>query len=52
VLASRGVGHGVELFGAIENLLNQRYAVALTPTQTIGPGVLGRAGIRLRLGSR
>jgi outer membrane receptor protein involved in Fe transport len=52
VLASRAIGHGVELFGAIENLLNQRYAVALTPTQTIGPGVLGRAGIRLRLGSR
>jgi len=52
LLASRTVGHGVELFGAFENLLNQRYAVALTPTKTIGPPILGRAGIRLRLGSR
>src|SRR5262249_10014404 len=52
LLASRGVGHGIEVFGAVENLLNQRYAVALTPTQTIGPPTLVRAGIRVRLGSR
>jgi outer membrane receptor protein involved in Fe transport len=52
LLASRAVGHGVELFGAFENLLNQRYGVALTPTRTIGPPILARAGIRLRLGSR
>jgi len=52
VLASRRVGHGVELFGAVENLLNHRYAVALTPTQTIGPGILGRVGVRMRLGAR
>jgi outer membrane receptor protein involved in Fe transport len=52
LLASRRIGHGVELFGAVENVLNQRYAVALTPTKTIGPPILGRAGVRLTLGSR
>lgn len=52
LLASRRLAHGFEVFGAFENLLNQRYAVALTPTKTIGPPILARAGIRLRLGSR
>jgi outer membrane receptor protein involved in Fe transport len=52
LLASRRIGRGVELFGALENALNQRYAVALTPTKTIGPPILGRAGVRLTLGSR
>ena len=48
---SRRVGPGVEVFGAFENLFNQRYTVALTPLKNIGPPILGRFGIRLRLGS-
>jgi outer membrane receptor protein involved in Fe transport len=51
-LVSRGVGHGVELFAAFENLLDQRYEIGRTPVTTIGPGILGRAGVRFRLGSR
>lgn len=51
---SRPVGHGVEFYAAAENLLNQRYATALSPPQTaggqplqtLGPPVLARVGLR------
>jgi outer membrane receptor protein involved in Fe transport len=49
---SRRVTSGAELFVAAENLTNQRYQVALTPTANLGPPILVRAGIRLELGSR
>lgn len=39
----------VEVFAAAENLLNQRYEIGRTPVLTIGPALLVRAGIRLRL---
>ncbi|MGH7948963.1 MAG: TonB-dependent receptor, partial [Candidatus Binataceae bacterium] len=48
-LASRSLGHGVEAFAAVENLLNQRYDVARTPVRTIGPPTLVRIGVRLAL---
>ncbi|HEY7616750.1 MAG TPA: TonB-dependent receptor, partial [Terriglobales bacterium] len=49
LLAGRSLGHGVEVYGAIENVLNQRYTVGLTPTPTIGPPLLARVGLRLNL---
>jgi outer membrane receptor protein involved in Fe transport len=51
-LASRPIGHGVELFAAVENLFNQRYAVGRTPVETLGPPILARFGVRLRIGPR
>lgn len=47
--ASRRVNRNVDMFVAAENLLNQRYKVGRTPVTTIGPPILVRAGIRLRL---
>jgi outer membrane receptor protein involved in Fe transport len=49
-LISRPVGHGVEVFAAGENLLNQRFTVGRTPIRTIGPPLLVRVGIRFQLG--
>jgi outer membrane receptor protein involved in Fe transport len=51
-LASRPVGHGVELFAAVENLFDREYTVGRTPLRTIGPPLLARFGIRLRMGSK
>ena len=50
--ASRPVGHGVELFAAVENLFDREYTVGRTPLRTIGPPLLARLGIRLRIGSK
>lgn len=47
LIAGRSLGHGVEVFGAFENILNQRYDVALTPVPNIGPPFLARIGLRL-----
>jgi outer membrane receptor protein involved in Fe transport len=46
-LASRPLGHGMEIFVAGENLTNQRYDVARTPVLTNGPPILFRAGFRI-----
>ena len=51
-LASYPVGHGVELFGAAENLFDRTYSIGRTPLRTIGPPLLARFGLRYRLGSR
>jgi outer membrane receptor protein involved in Fe transport len=51
-LVSRPVGHGVELFAAAENLLDRRYTIGRTPVRTVGPPLLARFGIRVRLGSK
>ncbi len=48
-LASRSLGHGVEVFAAAENLLNQRFDVARTPVLTIGPPAQVRIGLRVAL---
>jgi len=42
----RNLGHGLEVFGAAENLFNQRYNVALTPVPNLGPPILARIGLR------
>jgi len=55
----RRVGHGFEVYGAAENLLNQRYATALSapqtaggaPLQTLGPPILARVGLRFEFPS-
>lgn len=48
----RNITRNVELFAAAENLLNERYKVANTPTATgslfnIGPPLLYRVGLRM-----
>lgn len=48
-LASRPLGHGMDVYLAGENLLNQRYDVARTPFLTNGPPILFRVGFRLNL---
>ncbi len=50
--ASHALRPGVDLFVAVENLLNQRYDVGRTPVLTVGPPILARAGLRLQFGSR
>ena len=50
----RDLGHGFEVYAAAENVLNQRYATALSPPQTaggqplrtLGPPILARIGLR------
>jgi len=51
-IVSRQMAAGTELFVAGENLTNQRYQVALTPTPNLGPPILFRAGVRYDFGRR
>jgi outer membrane receptor protein involved in Fe transport len=51
-IVSRSIRHGIELFAAAQNIFDQRYDVALTPTHNLGPPFLIRAGVRLTLGGR
>jgi outer membrane receptor protein involved in Fe transport len=51
VSASHSVRRGVDLFVAVENLLNRRYDVGRTPVLTVGPPILARAGLRMQFGS-
>ncbi|MBK8809423.1 MAG: TonB-dependent receptor [Acidobacteria bacterium] len=47
---SRPVGRRAEIFVAAENLTGNRYPTGRTPTPTVGPPVIFRAGFRIRLG--
>ena len=47
---SRRLHEKVELFCAVENLLNQRYEVGKTPVTTLGPPILFRAGFKIQIG--
>ena len=47
LFVGRSLGHGVEVFGAAENVTNQRYTIAKTPTPNIGPPILARIGVRV-----
>ncbi len=49
---SHAVRHNVELFAAVENVLNQRYQTGRTPVTTLGPPVLARVGLRLKFGKQ
>lgn len=47
LFVGRDLGHGVTVYGAAENLFNQRYAVTLLPpVENLGPPILARIGIR------
>jgi outer membrane receptor protein involved in Fe transport len=46
---SRRVNKWFELFCAVENVFDQRYEVGKTPVTTLGPPILIRGGIRLRV---
>ena len=52
VQAARPVARGFEAFVAVENLLNRRYTVGLTPVPTLGPPLLARVGLRYRFRGR
>ena len=43
----RSLTRHLEVFGAVENLLNQRYQVARTPIVNLGPPILFRIGLRV-----
>jgi outer membrane receptor protein involved in Fe transport len=43
----RALTRNVEIYGAVENLTNQRYQVAKTPVVNLGPPILFRVGMRL-----
>ncbi|HVG32864.1 MAG TPA: TonB-dependent receptor [Pyrinomonadaceae bacterium] len=51
-LVSKPFARGLEIFGAVENLLNQKYEIGRTPTTTLGPPRLLRVGLRWRLGTQ
>lgn len=47
---SRRINSYVDLYAAGENLLNQHFVVARTPTVTLGSPFVGRIGVQLHLG--
>ncbi len=49
-IVSRRITEKVELFAAVENVFNQRYEVGKTPVTTLGPPILIRGGLRVRIG--
>lgn len=51
-MVSRKVGGGVELFAAVENLLNERYWTAATPVPQLGLPIAARFGVRFDLARR
>ncbi|MGD0694135.1 MAG: TonB-dependent receptor [Terriglobia bacterium] len=51
-LISRPLGHRTEIFAAVENLFNDRYAIAATPVETLSAPLVARAGLRVQLGPR
>lgn len=48
----RSITSHLEAFGAVENVLNQRYEVARTPVINLGPPILFRIGLRLNFPTR
>jgi outer membrane receptor protein involved in Fe transport len=52
VYAARSLRRHAELFVAVENLTGRRFAVARTPTTSLGPPTLARGGVRLTFGPR
>jgi outer membrane receptor protein involved in Fe transport len=45
-MAGRSIARGVQGFVQVENILDERYTVALTPVANLGPPVLFRVGLR------
>ena len=50
--AGRSITPHFEVFGAVENVFNQRYQVARTPVTNLGPPILFRIGLRLSYPAR
>src|SRR5262249_50774590 len=48
--AARHLNRTLEIFGAVENLFNQRYEVGKTPITPLGPPILARFGLRVHFG--
>ena len=48
----RSITPHFEVFGAVENVFNQRYQVARTPVTNLGPPILFRIGLRLSYPAR
>jgi outer membrane receptor protein involved in Fe transport len=49
VFFARRIVGDLEVFAAVENLLDQTYLVGRAGVDTVGTPLLGRAGLRLRL---
>ena len=49
---SRSVGAGIQLFAAVENLLNESYATAATPVTQVGLPIAARFGFRFEFPNR
>jgi outer membrane receptor protein involved in Fe transport len=45
--ASAPLTHGLQMFLAVENVLNRQYLIGRTPTPLVAPPVTGRIGLRL-----
>ncbi len=51
VYGERVLGARWTVFGAVQNVFNQRADVSRTPVLTLGSGILAQGGVRLRWGS-
>ena len=51
-MVSRGVGAGVEIYAAAENLLNATYYTAATPVLQLGLPIAARVGVRVEFPKR
>ncbi|MFY9804959.1 MAG: TonB-dependent receptor [Candidatus Acidiferrales bacterium] len=51
-MASRSIGAGLELFGAAENLFDEKYATAATPIPQLGLPIAARVGLRYQFPKR
>ena len=51
-MVSRGVGAGVEIYAAAENILNATYYTAATPVLQLGLPVAARVGVRVEFPKR
>lgn len=46
-LVSRGLGRGISIFAAAENLFDERFDIGRTPVRTLGPPRIVRVGVRV-----
>jgi outer membrane receptor protein involved in Fe transport len=51
VYVARDLTSGLQMFAAVENLLNSTYEIGRTPVPTIGPPRAVRAGVRFQIGA-
>ncbi|HEY6308919.1 MAG TPA: TonB-dependent receptor [Candidatus Angelobacter sp.] len=43
---SKRLGHGVDVFAAVENMFDSRIQIARTPSLNVGPPIFARAGVK------